>query len=604
MQKRTAHQSPANRAAETPASVQAGLINARNAANATNATNAAQGADERAGAGDTSVLAETLKTHRRIGEVVSVTGSHALVMLDADATLNDKQTRPQIGAILSIDAGACVVLGLVAAMSVPAPSLDAGSPDLRLIEIELIGEFTKPTPKSPARFRRGVSTYPCLHDEAHVASRDELAALFAANGAASVRVGVVKQDAAIPATVAVNELFARHCAVLGTTGAGKSCAVTLMLSAVLDRFSHGHVVILDPHNEYANCFGDAAVVFDPSSLTLPFWLLRFDELVEVLYPGRHNCEEEVDILADVIPAARRMNISGSTTGARLLVERRADASNVSIDTPTPYRVSDLLTVIDRALGGLDGARSSAPYKRLRGRLQQVSTDARYNFMFGGLTVQDTMAEFLGQLFRIPVDGAPISIIELGGLPAEVAQVVVSAIARMSLEFGLWSHGAAPIALVVEDAHRYAPAREDQGFAPTRRALVRLAKEGRKSGVSLWVVSQRPTELDPTVLSQCNTIFAMRLANQPDQDALRSAVPDASTSLLSCLPSLGIGEAIAIGEGVPLPTRIRFDALPRRSVPRSLTASFTDGWSVGVDENGFIERIVEQWRAQKILTPDV
>jgi DNA helicase HerA-like ATPase len=225
-------------------------------------------------------------------------------------------------------------------------------------------------------------------------------------------------------------------------------------------------------------------------------------------------------------------------------------------------------------------------------------------MFGGLTVQDTMSDFLGQLFRIPVDGAPVSIIELGGLPAEVAQVIVSVVTRLAFEFGLWSHGAAPLAIIVEDAHRYAPAQEGAGFAPTRKALVRIAKEGRKVGVSLWVASQRPTELDATVLSQCNTIFAMRLANQADQEALKSAVPDASTSLLSCLPSLGLGEAIAVGEGVPLPTRIRFDALPREAVPRSLTASFTDGWSVDVDDKAFISRIVEQWRAQKMLIPDV
>jgi hypothetical protein len=225
-------------------------------------------------------------------------------------------------------------------------------------------------------------------------------------------------------------------------------------------------------------------------------------------------------------------------------------------------------------------------------------------MFGSLTVQDTMSEFLSQLFRIPVEGSPISIIELGGLPVEVAQVIVSVVARLAFEFGLWSHGAAPIALVVEDAHRYAPAKENVGFGPTRKALVRIAKEGRKVGVSLWVASQRPTELDGTILSQCNTIFAMRLANQADQEALRAAVPDASTSLLSCLPSLGLGEAIAVGEGVPLPTRIRFDALPREAVPRSLTASFTDGWSVDVDDKNFISRIVEQWRAQKMLLPDV
>lgn len=539
----------------------------------------------------------------RIGEVVSVNGSHALVMLDEDRPDLDRIHRPQLGAILSVDTGTCIVLGLVSAMSVPAPSLDSSAKDLRIIELELIGEFTKPTAKAPARFRRGVSTYPTLHDEVQLAAREELAALFAANGSASVRIGVVKQDVAIPATVSVNDLFSRHCAILGTTGSGKSCAITLMLQAVLQRYHQGHIVILDPHNEYSHCFGADAVVFDTTSLTLPYWMLTFEELVEILYPGRVNCTEEVEILSDLIPVAKKMNMGGSTANAKLMADRR-EGANITVDTPVPYRISELLTLIDKTLGSLENTRATAPYKRLRARLHGISQDARYAFMFGGLTVQDTMAQFLGQLFRIPVDNSPISIIELGGLPAEVAQVIVSVVARLAFEFGLWSHGAAPIAIIVEDAHRYAPSQENVGFGPTRKALVRIAKEGRKVGVSLWVASQRPTELDGTILSQCNTIFAMRLANQSDQEALRAAIPDASTSLLSCLPSLGLGEAIAVGEGVPLPTRIRFDALPRESVPRSLTASFTDGWSVDVDDPSFIARIVEQWRAQKMLLPDV
>jgi DNA helicase HerA-like ATPase len=539
----------------------------------------------------------------RIGEVVSVNGSHALVMLDEDRPDLDRVHRPQLGAILSVDTGTCIVLGLVSAMSVPAPSLDSGAKDLRIIELELIGEFTKPTAKAPARFRRGVSTYPTLHDEVQLAAREELAALFAANGSASVRIGVVKQDVAIPATVSVNDLFSRHCAVLGTTGSGKSCAITLMLQAVLQRYHQGHIVILDPHNEYSHCFGADAVVFDTTSLTLPYWMLTFEELVEILYPGRVNCTEEVEILSDLIPVAKKMNMGGAAGNAKLMADRR-EGANITVDTPVPYRISELLTLIDKTLGSLENTRATAPYKRLRARLHGISQDARYAFMFGGLTVQDTMAQFLGQLFRIPVDNSPISIIELGGLPAEVAQVIVSVVARLAFEFGLWSHGAAPIAIIVEDAHRYAPAQENVGFGPTRKALVRIAKEGRKVGVSLWVASQRPTELDGTILSQCNTIFAMRLANQSDQEALRAAIPDASTSLLSCLPSLGLGEAIAVGEGVPLPTRIRFDALPRESVPRSLTASFTDGWSVDVDDPSFISRIVEQWRAQKMLLPEV
>ncbi len=535
----------------------------------------------------------------RIGTVVSVTGSHALVMLEQDRTGEDRAQRPQLGAIMSIDAGPSVVLGLVSAMSVPAPSQDNPSAAMRIVEVELIGEFSKPTINAPARFRRGVSSFPTLGDTVHVATRDELTALFAINGVSSVRIGVVKQDAHIPATVNVDEVFSRHCAILGTTGAGKSCAVALLLRSVLGRFPNAHIVVLDPHNEYSRSFDDRAVVFDPTSFTLPYWMLTFDELVEVLYPGRAGYSEEIEILADLVPAAKKMNLTGAS---RAGIAR--DMTAITVDTPTPYRISELLSLIDKALGGLDSSRHTAPYKRLRNRIYTISQDARYAFMFGGLTVQDNLKEILGELFRIPVHDKPVSVIELGGLPSEVVQVVVSVVSRLAFEFSLWSNGAAPIALVCEDAHRYAPADQNEGFGPTRRSLVRIAKEGRKVGVSLWVVSQRPTELDPTILSQCNTIFAMRLANQADQEALRAAVPDASTSLLSCLPSLGMGEAIAVGEGVPMPTRIRFDALDRDAVPRSITASFTDGWSVDVEDDGFVDRIVEQWRAQRMLLPEI
>ncbi len=536
----------------------------------------------------------------RIGTIVSITGSHALVMLDDDNSSADRAMRPQLGAIMSVDAGSSVVLGLVSAMSVPAPSLDSAASSLRIVEIELIGEFSKPTINAPPTFRRGVSSYPTLGDVVHVATHGELASLFVVDGGASVRIGAVKQDMQIPATVNVDEIFSRHCAVLGTTGAGKSCAVALLLKAVLQRFPHAHIVILDPHNEYSASFGDKAVVFDPSNLTLPFWMLTFDELVEVLYPGKDRYSEEIEILAELIPAAKKMNLAASARPGKL----RTDTNAITVDTPAPYRISELLTQIDKTLGALESARNVAPYKRLRGRLQSISQDTRYAFMFGSMAVRDNLTELLGQLFRIPVEGRPVSVIELGGLPSDVVQVVVSVVSRLAFEFGLWSNGAAPIALVCEDAHRYAPANPDDGFGPTRQSLIRIAKEGRKTGVSLWIVSQRPTELDPTVLSQCNTIFAMRLANQADQEALRAAVPDASTSLLSCLASLGLGEAIAVGEGVPMPTRMRFDALEEAEVPRSLTASFTDGWSVEIEDDSFIERIVEQWRAQRMLTPEI
>ena len=151
--------------------------------------------------------------------------------------------------------------------------------------------------------------------------------------------------------------------------------------------------------------------------------------------------------------------------------------------------------------------------------------------------------------------------QLAGFPAEVVDSVVSVLCRMAFDFGLWSDGVSPLLFVCEEAHRYASADRNIGFGPTRKAVSRIAKEGRKYGVYLGLVTQRPAELDATIISQCNTLFAMRLANERDQALLRSAVSDAAANLLSFVPSLGTREVLAFGEGVALPTRLRFKEVP-------------------------------------------
>ena len=223
-------------------------------------------------------------------------------------------------------------------------------------------------------------------------------------------------------------------------------------------------------------------------------------------------------------------------------------------------------------------------------------------MFGGLTVQDTMVQILSRLFRVPVNGKPITILELGGLPSEVINVVVSVLARLAFDFGLWSGGKVPITFVCEEAHRYVPIDRSLGFEPTKRSISRIAKEGRKYGVSLAIITQRPAELDPTILSQCNTIFSFRLSNERDQNILRAGISDAAASLLEFVPTMGTGEAVTFGEGVALPTRMKFDLLPDDALPRSTTASFSHNWSKEIADENFLADIVSRWRQQTFNAP--
>ena len=171
---------------------------------------------------------------------------------------------------------------------------------------------------------------------------------------------------------------------------------------------------------------------------------------------------------------------------------------------------------------------------------------------------------------------------------------------MGFEFGVWSEGAAPLLVCCEEAHRYAPADRKLGFGPTRKALSRIAKEGRKYSVFLGAITQRPTDLDPTILSQCSTVFAMRMANDRDQEIVRSAVPDAAASLIAFLPSLGTREAIAFGEGVPLPTRFSFKDVAQDRLPRSQSGRLgrlEEGSPVDED---FIRAVVDRWRESSTI----
>jgi uncharacterized protein len=201
------------------------------------------------------------------------------------------------------------------------------------------------------------------------------------------------------------------------------------------------------------------------------------------------------------------------------------------------------------------------------------------------------------VFRVPVQGRPISILELGGLPSEIVNVVVSVLARLAFDFGVWSAGRIPITFVCEEAHRYVPIDKTLGFEPTKRAISRIAKEGRKYGVSLCIVTQRPAELDPTILSQCSTIFSFRLTNEKDQEILRAGISDAAASLLEFMSTMGTGDAITFGEGVALPTRIKFDILPAHAMPKSNTASFTKNWARDMPDDTFLIEVVNRWRQQ-------
>ena len=547
----------------------------------------------------TPITAPKVSDAERMGRIVAVTGAHAVIMLDAhDAMFNENHRGPDIGTLLKAETGNSITLALVSALSAPSPTNNPGDKELRIVEVEFIGELPKGADGIPRSFRRGISGYPSLGDAVYRANRAELALAYACDNATSVRVGHIQQDPSIPAMIKIDEMLGKHFAILGTTGTGKSCAVALILRRILDKNPQAHILLLDVHREYAQSFQGMAEIITPDNMSLPFWLLNFDEAVEIIVGNQAHRDADVEILREIIPMAKQRYM-GNQRRDKAGITRNAlgvEASNIGVDTPIPYRTSDLLGVVEEYMGKLELRNDLAPYKRIKAKLEAISRDPRYSFMFGSLTVQDNMAAVLARIFRIPVNGKPIAILELGGLPSEIINVVVSVLARLAFDFGVWSAGRVPITFVCEEAHRYVPNDKTLGFEPTKRAISKIAKEGRKYGVSLAIITQRPAELDPTILSQCNTIFSLRLTNERDQEILKAGISDAAASLLEFMPTMGTGEAITFGEGVALPTRIKFDMLPPNELPRSNTASFTANWSKDLPDDSFLQEIVNRWRA--------
>jgi DNA helicase HerA-like ATPase len=533
-----------------------------------------------------------------IGRIVSVTGSKAIVMLDGaqDVRKRIPSQRPEMGTLLAIEQPNTIVLAIVSALSVPVPAQREGENEIWIAELGLVGELAKTHEGKPGNFNRGVTIYPSLGDRVRVAGKTELEMAFCGDTKTSVRIGCIRQDSSIPAMVKVDDLLGKHVAILGTTGTGKSCTTALILRAILKNNPAAHIVLLDPHNEYATAFSEWGEVISPRNMQLPYWLLTFEELSEVLIGDPTNRKAEVEILQELIPLCKSRYASAISRKDQPLMRRGIlDPGRFTVDTPVPYRVSDLTALIDERMGKLENKRDLQPYRQLKQRIDMISQDARYAFMFGSLTVFDGMAQIIGRVFRVPVNDKPITILELTGLPTEIVNVVVSVLCRMTFDFALWSEGKVPVTLVCEEAHRYVPANPDMGFEPCRRAIAKIAKEGRKYGASLCIVTQRPTEIDPTILSQCNTVFALRMSNDRDQQIVQSAVSDTGSGLLEFLPALGQREAIAFGDGVTLPVRIKFDELPKSALPRSSTARFSERWQSSVGDENFLEQIVERWR---------
>jgi hypothetical protein len=527
--------------------------------------------------------------HQQLGFVTEISGGGSQIRIDGQR-LRDLTGDPdpsvamsgQVGSQVKLEVGKRWLLANVR-------NLRTDGGDNIVADIDFLGEGDEHEQTGKlVNFKRGITSYPIPGNRVFPVTGEDLKQMFAADDRANIEIGTVYPTKDVRGALYIDAMLGKHFALLGSTGTGKSTSAALIMHRICDLAPEGHIVMIDPHGEYSAAFKGTGELFNVDNLAMPYWLMNFEEHCEVMITSSGaDKQTDADILAKCLLHARSKN-------------RVAEGlTKLTVDSPIPYTLSDLGNAIQNEMGVLNKATDTAPYMRLKTKLDELKADPRYSFMFSGMLVADTMTSFVSKIFRLPAKGKPISIIDVSGVPSDITSVVVAVLSRLVFDYAIWSRNELqrPVLLVCEEAHRYVPSDKTSSGQAVRKVLERIAKEGRKYGVSLGLITQRPSDLAEGVLSQCGTIIAMRLNNERDQQFVKAAMPEGARGFLDVIPALRNRECIVCGEGVAIPIRVAFDDLEHSRRPASSDPMFSELWKQTGDEEAMVARVVKRWRAQ-------
>ena len=547
----------------------------------------------------------------------------------------------QVGSFVRVLQGYQDLFGVVSEVGANAvpENLDSVDDTGRWMKVELVGEVVGGT------FERGVSQYPNIGDSVHLAVEEHLRKLYDIRGQGHIVIGTLASAESIAAKVAVNEMVTRHSAVLGSTGSGKSTTIASLLRAITtsnsesEEYPNARVLLLDIHGEYSAPLADVAQVFsvepqyDEERLFIPYWALDSDDLLDFLTGGLEGNSETA--FTDKIYELKLASQDSQTFPG-------VDSGSITVDTPLPFSLKKLwYDLIDFEITTFEGPNRDQPTQQNPGDpntltpptykphamgaagpflnqravgiqrplnlLRSRLLDRRYGFLLrpgpwepdlDGKPTRD-----LDELLAGWLGGEkPITILDLSGIPSSVLERLVGSILKIVYEALFWSREKSeggisrPLLVVMEEAHRYL---SDRLNGTASEVVQRIVKEGRKYGVGAMVVSQRPSEVNETILSQCGTFFALRLSNPSDRSRVQGTLPDGLVGLLDVLPILRTGEAIVTGEAAKLPMRCRVTLPAKEHRPRSEDPAVSTNWGLARREEGY-ERVVASWRAQSPL----
>lgn len=549
-----------------------------------------------------------------IGTIIEVDGTHIVAEMDPKITElsriygGDIYPIGQYGSIVRVHYGRRIIYAYVASLRMKAEyerqkGIIGSSSNARIIEADLFGEgewvFTpEPAPgRWHLQFERGVSSFPLPQQELYLTPRAELGFVYGQGSGATIQLGEHVGAGGTPCFADMNELLGKHTAVLGSTGAGKSATVAAILHSILERGTaasyaqwHPRIVILDPHNEYGSAFkGHKRLSTDEGTLSLPYWLLNLQETLSlVIGKTEYAATSQTNIVKSALLKARQ-------EGAGIV---GLPASAITVDSPVPYKLESLIGLIDADKPPQASKQDS--HLSILQKLDVLKDDARVRFMMApwkgdGDPFEKIASQFLG-------GGDPMRIVDLSGVPNEVAGAASSAVARMLFSIKLWQtpeeRQKSPVLLVCEEAHRYVPNSGEAMYEAAQEAVKRLAKEGRKYGIGLMLVSQRPSEVEATVLSQCNSWVVLRITNDADREHVRSILPDSLAGLTKVLSGLRRREAVFVGQAAMLPSRILVRFLADEQLPHSHDIDFDKGWQQPALAEDGLKEIAKRWRIQQ------
>ena len=558
-------------------------------------------------------------TQTVIGHIVDVQGNVLTATLVEDeqghaptVTIGDEDiVVGRIGSYVVIRQNAVQIIAMVTRMTeqeaLATPTIETpGDQSARLPFAKRMARLTPIGAMAPdGHFERGVGQYPTTGAEVHAIGSAEITKMFDRFHAEGFEVGALTTHPSIKVSLHASNLFGRHLAILGQTGSGKSWTVASVVQNAVAEMPKAHIIILDLHAEYCWMREDGTRHFaftedivrhiDARDLEIPYWLMTFAELCDLLIEhSEREATNQTAFFRDCLLAGRQAENTSATPPLGL--------SRVTVDTPIYFSLDNLLGKVRakniERVGNRQGP-MFGNFDRFLMRIESKLNDTRYDFLMKPQTrnTSASLSELLRDFVGLGDPKVPVTVIDLSSVPFDVRPTVAAQIGRLAFEFNYWNpkYREFPILLMCEEAHAYIPRASESQFAGSRKSMERIAKEGRKYGVGLGVVSQRPHEVSETVLAQCGTFICLRITNPDDQAYVRSLVPESEGDLVSVLAGLGRGESLVLGEAVPLPTRMQFEK--PSPAPNSDDIDFYNKWKDGPEDLD-VDAIVKRWRSQE------